>query len=99
LAFKGYASSSVEYMHLDFADNNVAIISGRLTCMWFIKSFPCNGETNFSITDLLTPECLTIPFNNSPNVMHARSVHFLSETGTALVSFVEDDIHGTNSQL
>jgi hypothetical protein len=89
-------------MHLDFADGNAAIVSGQHTCMWFIKAaFQRNGETIFSITELPIPECLTIPSppGNWLRVIHARSIHFLSESGSIIVSFVEDDIRGSTSKL
>jgi hypothetical protein len=85
-------------MQIDAADGKIAVTSGRLIRLWSIKTFERCNKTIFQASEIPAPASPTVPLG-SPNATHARSVDFLPRIGSVIVSFVEDDVHGSSSNL
>jgi hypothetical protein len=98
LAFKGYVSSKVEYMHMDVLGRAFAVIGGDILCIWTIQASRSDGETKYSPSEITIPKGPIAVVGKPPNFMRPRTVHFLSQT-TILVSFVETDITGASSHM
>jgi len=92
LVLKWYVSGLVDYMYLDYASGKLAVICGAAVCLWTILT-PIRGcRMQFSISQIPIPAGSLTPLNKSGSVMQARTIHFLCEIQSILLSFVAEDI-------
>ena len=99
LALKCCVSGPTDYMHMDFMDGKLAIICGTGMCLWAVQTSMRGREMQFSISQIPIPEGLLAPLNKSGLLMQPRTIHFLPETQSILLSFVADDVTKLASHL
>jgi len=93
LALKWYVSGPADYMHMDFADGKLAVICGAVVCMWAIWTPMRKRGMQFSVSQVPIPAGSLTPFSKSDSLMQARTIHFLCDIQSILLSFVADDIN------
>jgi hypothetical protein len=99
LAFKTYTPETADYMHMDFLDRRIAVVGGGGLCVWAIQMSQFNGETKFSLFEVPIPKSQVTAVNKPPDTMQLRTVHFLPQKDSVIVSFVGEDVGCTISQL
>jgi len=99
LAFKTYVGGAADYMHMDFSGNRVAVVAGGGLHIWAIEISQVNSDTKFSLFEIPIPNSQVTVVCKPPNNMRLRTVHFLPQTDSVIVSFVEADVGSASSQL
>ena len=90
---------ATQYLHMDCAGNKVAAIGGCGLYIWIILVSKSNNGVNITMSELAIPRSQVKAISKPRDAMHPRTVHFLTQGDTLIVSFVEADISKCSGHL
>jgi hypothetical protein len=85
-------------MHIDYLNGRLALVGGGCLSIHTMQVLNQDEVVSFTLSEILIPRGQVTAVRKPPNTMHLRTAH-LSEKGLVVVSFVENDTAGSNSQM
>jgi hypothetical protein len=90
---------ATQYIHIDCAGDKVAAIGGSSLYIWTILVSKSGDGTKITLSEIPIPRSQVRAISKPPNTMYPRTVHFLTQGDSLIISFVEADITKSSGHL